>query len=167
MATDDPVIEATEVATRKAIAVAARRPGDIVLGADTTTAVDGESLGKPTDRDDARRMLRRLSGRTCLITTGVAVVSPGRQAAGAVSAVVRLRALGDAEIDAYVATGAGDDKAAALELQDRAADFVVSVEGCPGAVIGLPLCALHDQLGLDVAECAPDRCRAGYGRLGG
>ncbi|MEM9038088.1 MAG: nucleoside triphosphate pyrophosphatase [Actinomycetota bacterium] len=165
--TDDPVIEATEVALRKASAVAARRPGATVLGADTTTAVDGDSFGKPADRDDARRMLHRLSGRSCLITSGVALVEPGRQAAGAVSAVVHLRELTDDEIDAYVGTGAADDKAAGLELQDRAADFVASTEGCPGAIIGLPLCALRDQLGLDVPECTHDRCLAGYGRLGG
>lgn len=162
--TDDPAAEALAVALRKAEAVARRRPDVPVLGADTTLAHDGESLGKPDDRDHARSMLQRLAGASCLVTTGVALVSPGLQRAGTVTARLRLRDLTDAEIDDYLATGAADDKAGALEVQGRAAGFVVELDGCPGTVVGLPLCALGDQLGLDVPPCEPSACVARYGR---
>lgn len=164
---DDPVHEAVTVARRKAGAVAHRRPGATVLGADTTLSLDGESLGTPIDRAHARTMLRRLSGSTCVVTTGVVVVDGAGERSATVTARLRLRELSDEEIERYLATGAADDKAGALEVQDRAADFVERLDGCPGTVVGLPICALREDLGLAVTGCHPDRCLAHYRRSGG
>lgn len=165
--TGDPAEEAVAVALRKARAVARHHPDAVVIGADTTLAHDGESMGKPDDRNHARAMLRRLSGSRCTITTGMAVVDGTHERAVTRTAHIRVHELSDATIDAYLATGAGDDKAGTLEIQDRSAHFVDVLDGCPGTVIGLPLCALRDDLGVDLRECHPDDCVAHYGRWGG
>ena len=92
------------LALRKARAVAAHADEGIVLAADTLVVVDGVSLGKPSDQEDARAMLRRLSGRPHQVITGVAVVDAqtgGERSAAAVSRVF-MRELSAAEIDAYV-----------------------------------------------------------------
>lgn len=155
------------VALRKARAVAAEHPGATVVAADTTLAHDGVSLGKPDDRAHARRMLRQLSGARCTITTGMAVVDGTGERTTARRAHIRVHELTDAVIDAYLATGAGDDKAGTLEIQDRSAHFVDVLDGCPGTVIGLSVCALREDLAVEVAECHPDRCLAHYRRWGG
>ncbi len=167
---EDPIAEAIRLATAKARAVAAVRPGATVLGADTTLALDGRSLGTPPDRRTAADELRRLSGRRVVVSTGVAVVSPRAERAGATTATVELRTLGEDEIAAYVATGAADDTAGGLEIQDRAAPFVERIEGCLGAVIGLAVCDVADLLGRPApcAERLPERCLAArYGQEGG
>ena len=111
----------------------------VVLGADTTVVVDAEILGKPEDAGDARRMLRRLSGRTHRVITGVAVATAeGTEVAAEVTAV-RFLALSDAEIEEYVATGEPMDKAGAYAIQGRAAKWIPRVEGCYFNVVGLPL----------------------------
>lgn len=165
--TDDPTEEAILVALRKARAVARHHHDAVVIAADTTLAHDGTSMGKPDDRAHARRMLRQVSGSTCTITTGMAVVSAGVERTTARIADVRVDDLTDEAIDDYLSTGAGDDKAGALEIQDRSAHFVDVLDGCPGTVIGLSICALRDDLGLEVPECHPNRCLAHYRQWGG
>ena len=165
--TDDPTEEAVVVALRKARAVARRHPDAVVIGADTTLAHDGASMGKPEDRDHAHRMLRRLSGTSCTITTGMAVVDGRAERTATRLARIRVHELDDVTIEDYLATGAGDDKAGTLEIQDRSAHFVDVVDGCPGTVIGLSVCALREDLDLDVRECHPDDCVAHYRRWGG
>jgi septum formation protein len=117
--------------------------GAVVLGADTTVVVDGESMGKPVDASDARRMLRQLSGRRHQVMTGVCVA---RQAANGVVATVEAEttevefAAMDAEqIAAYVASGEPMDKAGAYAIQGRASQWVSRIEGCYFNVVGLPV----------------------------
>jgi septum formation protein len=110
-----------------------------VLGADTTVVVDGEILAKPEDAADAARMLRRLSGRTHRVITGVALATAeGTEVAAEVTAV-RFVALADEEIAAYVATGEPMDKAGAYAIQGGAAKWIPRIEGCYFNVVGLPL----------------------------
>jgi septum formation protein len=111
----------------------------VVLGADTTVVVDGEILGKPEDAGDARRMLRRLSGRTHRVITGVAVATAARTEVAAEVTGVRFLALSNAEIDEYVSSGEPMDKAGAYAIQGRAAKWIPRVEGCYFNVVGLPL----------------------------
>lgn len=124
-------------------ATAAAREGELVLAADTVVAVDDELLAKPEDRDDARRMLRILAGRTHRVLTGVALCDRRGESPEIVAAVditrVRMAALDTAEIDAYVATGEGDDKAGAYAVQGLGALFVEAIEGNWSNVVGLPL----------------------------
>ena len=133
------------VARDKARAVARADKADrIVLGADTVVALDGEALGKPASRDDARETLRRLSDRSHLVATGVAVASAAgrRVESWVVEATVTFRKITEGEIEAYVASGRPMDKAGAYGIQEDAAAFVERVEGCYYAVVGLPLARL-------------------------
>jgi septum formation protein len=128
------------LALRKARAVAARHPAAVVLGADTIVVIDGEALGKPSGREDAAAMLRRLRGRVHEVLTGVAVVDPGGRArTDTVSSRVTMKAYGDAEIDAYVGTGEPLDKAGAYAIQGAGGALVAGFEGSWSNIVGLPL----------------------------
>jgi septum formation protein len=123
----------------RAKATARVGPDELVIGADTTVVVDDMIVGKPSDADDARRMLRLLSGRTHTVLTGVAVATTASVASGVARTDVTFAALPDAWIDRYVATGAPLDKAGGYGMQDGAALFVARIDGSPSNVIGLPL----------------------------
>jgi septum formation protein len=123
------------VAVEKARAVA----GDAVLAADTAVVLGREILGKPRDREDARRMLRALSGGVHEVLTGVCVRRGATEHTAVVSAEVRLDPLTDAQIDWYVATGEPLDKAGAYAIQGIAGAFVRELRGSVSNVIGLPL----------------------------
>ena len=127
---DEAVGEYVErLARAKATAGQATLPDEvIVLGADTTVAVDGAILGKPSGPDEARSHLRRLSGRTHDVYSGVAV------SAGSVNALVsasrvRFRPLSDAEIAWYWRTGEPRDKAGSYAIQGLGAMFIEHLEG--------------------------------------
>ncbi len=133
-----------ELASCKAAEVAAAwaSPEDIVIGADTVVVLDGRVLGKPKNEADAAAMLRALSGRTHTVYTGVAVERGGERRLHAERTDVRFRALTDAEIAAYIATGEPMDKAGAYGAQGYASLFVEHLDGDFFNVMGLPLCAL-------------------------
>jgi septum formation protein len=144
----EPMAMVIQLAERKARAVATTIERGIVIGADTTVAIDGEILNKPIDDADARRMLRRLRGRTHAVWTGLATIDLGNGASErtAVRSVVHMRDYADEEIDAYVATGESLDKAGAYAIQGGAGLFVRRIEGCYANVVGLPLCELAAML---------------------
>ncbi len=118
----------------------------VVLGADTTVTVDGQILAKPEDAEDAKRMLRLLSGQTHRVITGVAVVTATRAEVAAEVTGVRFVTMSEAEIAAYVATGEPMDKAGAYGIQGRAARWIPRVEGCYFNVVGLPLALVTTML---------------------
>ena len=117
----------------------------VVLGADTEVVLDGRLLGKPRDAADAARMLRDLRGREHLVITGLAIVETGppggepRRETASVTTRVRMADYGDAQIEAYVATGEPLDKAGAYGVQGRGGRLVAAVDGCFTNVVGLPL----------------------------
>jgi septum formation protein len=135
---------AREKATQGLVAVAARslRPQP-VLGADTIVMVDGDILAKPQGAAQAAAFLRRLSGRTHEVATAVAVALPARAGPSLLAALsvsrVTMRALDDAEIERYCATGEPFNKAGGYAIQGRAAIFVDRLEGSYSGVVGLPL----------------------------
>jgi septum formation protein len=98
-------------------------------------------LGKPGDVEEARQMLTRLSGRQHAVMTGLALLQQRRQLVclDTVNTLVRFRALSQAEIERYIATGEPFDKAGAYAIQGGAAAFVASLEGCYTNVVGLPV----------------------------
>ena len=143
---------ARRAATAKAQAVALRMPGRPVLGADTVVVLEGEVLGKPADADEAERMLRRLSGRTHRVCTGVALARGGADGNVAVTSLVvvtevTFRALGEGEIAAYVATGEPLDKAGAYGIQGLGGKLVAGYSGSFTNVVGLPMEAVERLLG--------------------
>jgi septum formation protein len=110
-----------------------------VLAADTTVAIGGSLLGKPATPDEARDMLRRLSGRTHRVLTAVALAqSSRRELAVSVSRVTFAR-LTAAQIDAYVASGEPFDKAGGYGIQGAAGAFARRIEGSYSGIMGLPL----------------------------
>ena len=128
-----------------------------VLGADTEVVVDGEALGKPANAGDAAAMLERLSARTHLVVTGVAIVWSGPWGPGTDFGRARIeswtavtevtfRTLHDREIQHYVSSGRPMDKAGAYGIQEDAAAFVSRVGGCYFNVVGLPLSAVCERL---------------------
>jgi septum formation protein len=132
----------TRLAQAKVRAVA--RPGEVVVGADTVVVVDGEIFGKPLDEEDARRMLRALSGRTHEVVTGLAVANgaPESIAVDVVVSQVTFVELSDADLAWYLATGEPFDKAGAYGHQGRAGRFVEAIDGSWTAIVGLPLAEL-------------------------
>jgi septum formation protein len=110
-----------------------------VLAADTEVVLDGSVFGKPGDAADAVAMLRRLSGKTHEVSTGVAVRWNTQIMLAVSSSRVTFRALDHDEIDRYVATGEPFDKAGAYAIQGRAATFISHLDGSYSGVMGLPL----------------------------
>jgi len=144
----DPVQIVQELAYRKAQAVANDLQNAMVLGADTIVVQDGVILGKPTDAEDAKRMLNMLSGRSHHVYTGIALVEAGgdlviRDIQGT---EVMVKQLTSEQIDAYVATGEPMDKAGAYGIQGLAAQFITEIHGDYFNVVGLPISLLADRL---------------------
>ena len=131
----------------KAREVAGRcAPEDLVIGADTIVWVDGRPFGKPRDPDHAAAMLRRLSGDSHEVYTGVTVLHCGRELSQCERSLVRFRPLEEEEIARYIATGEPMDKAGAYGAQGLGALFVERIEGDFFNVMGLPLCRLGKML---------------------
>lgn len=127
-------------------ALASARPGDVILAADTTVALDGTELGKPIDAKDARRMLTALSGRGHDVYTGVHLIrvcpdGSTRERSLMEGTHVTFYDLSPKEIDAYVATNEPLDKAGAYGIQGRGRALVSSIDGDYFNVVGLPVAA--------------------------
>lgn len=123
-----------------------RLPLRPVLAADTTLELDGRIIGKPVDAADAESILRRLSGRTHRVLTGVAVDHQGRTEFVLSASEVRFRELDDGEIRHYVLSGEPMDKAGAYGIQGRAGMFVEHLAGSYTGVMGLPVCETGELL---------------------
>jgi septum formation protein len=144
---EPPLACVERLARTKASHVAALDRDALVIGADTIVVIDDRILNKPRDERDARAMLRALQGREHAVHTALCVAWSGRVVSGVESVGVRFRALSDAEIDAYVATGEPMDKAGAYGIQGYGATIVEGVDGDFFAVMGLPLVRLVRLLG--------------------
>ena len=142
---EDCAAFACRAAVAKALAVARRCPGRLTLGADTIVVLDGQVLGKPADEVEAVAMLRRLSGRTHHVITGIAFVVGASGAAShaahteSVTTEVTFRALTDEQIAEYVASGEPLDKAGAYGIQGLGGALVSAFQGSWSNVVGLPM----------------------------
>lgn len=122
-------------------------PADIVvIGADTTVVVDGEILGKPQDEDEGREMLRRLSGRTHEVLTGVSLRQGAYEVGRVEVTTVTFRTLAEDEIGWYVASGEGRDKAGGYAIQGLASRFIPRIDGSYSNVVGLPVACIAELL---------------------
>ncbi|HWI73530.1 MAG TPA: Maf family protein [Baekduia sp.] len=141
----EPRVVASENALRKALAVA-EAAGDgadeLVLGCDTLVATELKIWGKPADEAAARETLRRLSGRTHEVVSGVALVRRGDVRAATEITHVTFRELDERTIDWYISTGEWDGRAGGYAIQGRGAVLVRRIEGDYLNVVGLPVAAL-------------------------
>ena len=140
-ASTDPRIMVARNAALKADWVAARYPDAIVLGADTTVFIDGQALNKPADAAEARAMLRRLSGRTHTVFTGLAV-RRGRDGLAIddrAASEVTFKLLDEATIETYLSRVNTLDKAGGYAIQEQSGLIVAGYRGSFSNIIGLPL----------------------------
>ena len=122
-------------------------PDELVITADTIVYVDGEVLGKPHDKADARRMLRLISGRWHEVITGVTLMTAAKERSFAVTTRVRFCNLTDDEINRYVESGLPMDKAGAYGIQEWIGYVgVEAIEGSYFNVVGLPVQRLYREL---------------------
>jgi septum formation protein len=126
-------------AEAKGRSVAGQFSNAIIIGSDTLIDCEGEKIGKPKDAADARRILRRLRGRTHTIWTAVAILEGVETAVSVEALGVTMRQVSDEAIDRYVETGEPLDKAGAYAIQGGAASWIERIDGDLLAAIGLPL----------------------------
>ena len=145
--TDDPAEIVRTLSRQKAEEVARDfEKSDVIIAADTIVWFEGRALGKPKDAANAASMLRRLSGRTHSVFTGVCVISGDSLLSEAEESLVRFRQMSEKEIASYVASGEPMDKAGAYGAQGLGGLFVERIEGSFSNVIGLPMCRLGNML---------------------
>lgn len=163
---------AERLAREKALAVWKTRPHNVVLGADTIVVIDASIINKPLNADDAASMLRRLSGRTHQVITGVCIVAPaarGRKSTHTSEprtkneweilrtenwelrtasdlTLVTMSTIPANEIQEYIATGEPMDKAGAYAIQGRASRWIPRIEGDYTNVVGLPVALVYRML---------------------
>ena len=117
----------------------------MVIGADTVVAYKGQILGKPSDEEDARRMLSMLSGQTHEVYTGVCVIEDGQIKTFYEETKVTFYEISEDEIDRYIGTGEPMDKAGSYGIQGKAAVFIKGIEGDYYNVVGFPIARfLHE-----------------------
>jgi septum formation protein len=163
---EEPAAYALRLSVEKAQAVFARHPTHddetvvngvpdvlVVLGADTSVVLDDEILGKPADAAAAARMLRRLSGRTHQVLTGVAAVTRAGTVSGVESTEVTFSEIPEAEMAAYCATAEPLDKAGAYGIQGYAARWIPRIDGDYFNVMGLPIARTAKLIEAALAEC--------------
>ncbi len=138
LADEPPADYVQRMAREKAEAVASRHPQDLVLGADTSVILDGDILGKPTDRAEGIAMLRELGGREHRVLTAVALAGTHQGQALSISRV-RFRAIDVDEAARYWDSGEPVDKAGGYAIQGLGAVFVEHIEGSYSGIMGLPL----------------------------
>ena len=154
---EEPVAYVLRLAVEKAQAVfagySAVQETLVVLGADTSVVLDDEVLGKPADAADAMRMLRRLSGRTHQVLTGVAAVTREGTVSGVETTEVTFSEIPEAELAAYCATPEPHDKAGAYGIQGYAARWIPRIDGDYFNVMGLPIARTAKLIETALAEC--------------
>jgi septum formation protein len=128
------------------MAAGGRLSGDeepVILGADTVVVVDGEIFGKPVDDRDAASMLRKLSGRAHEVMTGLSLRRGTVEVGEVCTTTVWFDGLSPGDIEWYVASGEGRDKAGSYAIQGLASRFVSRIDGSYSNVVGLPVAAVY------------------------
>jgi len=145
---ESPKKHVLRLAEAKALDVGNQYPDRWVVAADTIVYVDHSILGKPKSREEAKKMLRRLSGKEHRVLTGVSVrhLKKGKSECETVETAVRVKTLSQAEMDWYVRTGEPFDKAGGYGIQGIGSFMIESINGSYTNVVGLPLCELIQML---------------------
>lgn len=137
-----------ELSMQKAMEVAGKYDGDVVIGADTVVAAEGRILGKPRDKADAMEMLRLLQGKTHEVITGVTVLLKERGKTIHFEEVTKVHVfpMTEEQMEAYVESGEPMDKAGAYGIQGKFAAYVSGIEGDYNNVVGLPVGRLYQEV---------------------
>lgn len=141
-----PYFTAEALSLKKAAAVSKNiATSSVIIGADTIVVLGDKILGKPKDENDARAMLKSLSGKWHSVISGVTVLDTARAKSESfyVETKVKFIALSDKEIDEYIKTGEPMDKAGSYGIQGRGAKFIEKIEGDYFNVVGLPISRLY------------------------
>jgi septum formation protein len=144
----DPESYVRTLAKSKAADISKKHPDSWVLGADTIVLIDDRILGKPGSKDEARSMLKQLSGKTHQVITGYCLCCQTKNdiIAETVKTDVRFKTLSDTEIEWYIQTGEPFDKAGAYAIQGIGTFLVKSIKGSYTNVVGLPVCEVIESL---------------------
>ncbi|MGD9046368.1 MAG: nucleoside triphosphate pyrophosphatase [Desulfobacterales bacterium] len=144
----DPESYVQTLAKAKAIDISEKYADSWVLGADTIVLIDASILGKPGSKEEARFMLKRLSGKMHQVITGYCLCRKVKKdiISGTVKTNVQFKTLRDAEIEWYIQTGEPFDKAGAYAIQGIGAFLVKSIDGSYTNVVGLPVCEVIEHL---------------------
>jgi septum formation protein len=137
---------AVQNATRKASAVAAQRPDELVLGADTLVYLDGTIYGKPAGADQAGEMLRALSGARHTVFGGLCLIGSGQTRTAVASTDVQFRDLSEAVIQWYLDSGEWRERAGSYAIQGRGAALVAEIDGDYLNVVGLSVATLLEMV---------------------
>ncbi len=145
---ESPEEHVLRLSEEKAASVAGLYPDAWVLGADTVVIIDGEVLGKPARREEARVMMHKLSGRTHRVITGFTLLkaTAKTRVRKAVTSTVTFREMTAEEMEWYIKTEEPYDKAGGYAVQGRAALFIRKISGSHTNVIGLPICEVVEAL---------------------
>lgn len=135
----DPKVACEILSRRKALAVLENNPDAVVLGSDTIVVIDDKILGKPKDREDGKKMLKMLSGRTHQVYTGLCVCSKDKTRSLVSKADVSFYELSNETIEGYINTGEPMDKAGAYGIQGTGSILVKSISGDYFTIVGLPI----------------------------
>lgn len=138
---ESPKALVTRLSKSKADVVAKEHPGALVIAADTVVVLDQEILGKPRNHAENRAYIQRLSGRSHTVYTGHALLYAGKAEVSVKTSRVTFRTLSESELDWYVATGEGLDKAGGYGIQGKGAALIPHIEGCYFNVMGLSVSA--------------------------
>lgn len=133
------------LASKKANSVI-KKSDELVIGCDTIVVAENHILGKPSNRDECRKMLRQLSGRMHNVYTGVSINLNGNEICFTEKTEVKFFDISDKEIEKYIDTGEPFDKAGGYGIQGRGALFVKSISGDFFNVVGLPVARLNYEL---------------------
>lgn len=146
---DIDVSEAAEfLACRKALFVASSHKDEIVLGCDTVVIIEDKLLGKPKDKEDAKRMLATLSGNTHEVITGCCICYKGKTYSFSCSSLVSFWPLDENTIGEYIESGEPMDKAGAYGIQQKGALLVKEIKGDYFNIVGLPVSLINKHLKL-------------------
>jgi septum formation protein len=148
-ADEDAATYVQRLARAKAETAARRSPGSLIVGADTTVVIGDQILEKPVNHDDARRMLRQLSGHWHKVLTGVALIDASELRVAYETTEVKFAVMSQDEIGWYVSTGEPMDKAGAYAIQGLGARFIEGIRGDYFNVMGLPVRRLYELLAVN------------------
>jgi len=150
----DPAVHVLELSKRKATSVSDGLKAGLILGADTIVVLNGEILGKPKDKKDAQKILKKLSGKTHRVYTGLSLLdkSKGKILSAYDCTEVKFNELREEDIESYMATGEPMDKAGAYGIQGMGSFLVDYIRGNLDNVIGLPVKKLRELL-KKMTEC--------------
>ena len=134
----NPAKVAGYLAEKKARAAISAHPDDIVIASDTVVVFNNKIFGKPKSLNDAKTMLKALSGKKHIVYTGVSIKSKNKNIAFTEKTYVYFSKISDAEIDEYITSGEPNDKAGAYAIQGKGCRFIKKIKGDFYTVLGLP-----------------------------